>query len=143
MQEVWVRALRGIDRFAPKRSSFRAWIFGIASLLLIEVLRSVARKQRRTEPRGAPAITPSKVPDAATAVSRYVARDETLRIFAKSVQYLENTDRNLLLWRGLEGLPHQAVADRLNLSLEACTKRWHRLREELQARSLPEDLLEA
>jgi DNA-directed RNA polymerase specialized sigma24 family protein len=57
------------------------------------------------------------------------------------VRALPEEDRKLVLLCGLEGLPHKEVAARMELGVEAVTKRWQRLRAKLEAARLPEHLL--
>jgi RNA polymerase sigma-70 factor (ECF subfamily) len=136
LQEVWCRALAAFDSFDPKLGAFRPWIFGIARNLLLEVMRSHAR-QRTSKDAAFPL---SQVADEATAVSRRACSDELLRKFCHEVTLLDEGDRDLLLWRGLEGLPHEDVAERLGVGREAAMKRWQRLRDRL-ASLVPEGQL--
>jgi RNA polymerase sigma-70 factor (ECF subfamily) len=141
-QEVWVRALTGQGTYDPERGPFRAWVFGIATNLMIEVLRQVGRfGGGRRSPRDPTTAGVSRVMDQATAVSRRVARDEFLRAFSDHVATLPEDERTLLIFRGLEGLSHQEVADRMGTTREAVMKRWQRLRERLMTEALPPDLL--
>jgi DNA-directed RNA polymerase specialized sigma24 family protein len=87
---------------------------------------------------GAPrALAWSQVPDEATSVSRRVARDELLRGFLDRLAMLSDDDRRLFLYRGLEGLSHEDVAERLASAPGAVRKRWERLRTRLVALGLP------
>ena len=67
------------------------------------------------------------VPDEATAISRRVARDETLAAVLARLEDLEEPDRSLLVHRGLEERPHEEVADLLGLEHGVARKRWQRL----------------
>jgi RNA polymerase sigma factor (sigma-70 family) len=76
------------------------------------------------------------VPDAATAVSRRMARDEGLARFAASVRDLKDDERELVILCGLEGLTRREVAARMELREEAVTKRWQRLRTRLREQGI-------
>lgn len=127
LQEVWCRALQAGSAFDEARGDFRAWIFGIARNLLLELMRHHARRRGVHEP----AFPLSQIADEATGVSRRACGDEALREFCRQVSLLDEGDRDLLLWRGLEGLPHDDVAARLGIGREAAMKRWQRLRDTL------------
>jgi RNA polymerase sigma factor (sigma-70 family) len=85
----------------------------------------------------------NQVPEVVTGVSQRLAKHEELRRFRDWVQELERGDRELLLHHGLEGLTHQEVAERLQLGLEAVTKRWQRLRGRLEQQAIPREVLSA
>ena len=89
------------------------------------------------------ALALANVPDDATAISRRVARTEGLDLLREWIEGLDEQDRTLALWCGLEGLPHQLVAERLQLEREAVSKRWQRLRRRLAEMKVPQTVLDA
>jgi RNA polymerase sigma-70 factor (ECF subfamily) len=127
---VWCRALAGFSTFDPARGDFSAWIFGIARNLLIELMRHHARRGAAS----AAAFPLSQIADDATAISRRVCADEALAELSRIIASLDEADRDLVVWRGLEGLSHEVVAERFGLSRDAVMKRWQRLREDLRKR---------
>ena len=142
VQEVWLRAWRGLDTFDPETTPFRPWLFRVAKNVLLEAGRQVQRA------RQAGGLGPTtrlfaleNLPDTATAVSRRLVRDEGLAAFGDRVRELSDEDRKLVVHCGLEGLPRKEVATRLGLSTEAVTKRWQRLRDRLAEAGLPEHLV--
>lgn len=131
VQEVWRRAYERFDHFDATRSPFRAWVFRIANLVLMEEFRR-ARGVRRTLSRDdsaddAPANDPA---DPATTVSRAVASDEVLAAFVRAAMSGSDDDRRLLAFR-LEGLSFEDCGARLGIAEDAARKRWQRLRERL------------
>lgn len=141
VQEVWLRALTRLETFDPNKGTFRMWMFGIAGRALLDLLRKAVR--------GASAGSDSstedplaRVADDATAVSTRLVRSESFQVVAQRLAALDEQDRRLIIYRGLEGLPHEDVAARLGIGVEAATKRWHRLRARLEAEGLPDELLE-
>lgn len=132
VQEVGCRAFRGLDAFDPAKASFRQWLFGIANLVLLEALRDLGRAPRPFAGDDASGAGPSGVVAAITSVSRSVARDESLRLFQQRLEALAPGDRELLLHRGIEQLPHAQVAELLGISEDALRKRWQRLCEQLR-----------
>jgi RNA polymerase sigma-70 factor (ECF subfamily) len=133
VQEVWSRACANFARFDPTQGSFRGWLFGIAYHVLKQQLRNWQRRWRREDLRGA---TPERIDDATSVASR-LSRSERVTMLLERVRGLMPADRELVLYRGLEGLPHAEVAQRLGLTPENAETRWRRLREQL-ACDLPE-----
>lgn len=145
VQEVWVRALDRFHTYDPDRAPFRVWVFRIAGNTLLELMRKVSRQLRVQPAEGgtnsARLLPMEHVPDDVTTVSRRISRSEGLRAFMDAVDQLEEDDKRLLLYRGLEGLPHVQVAERLGISVEAVHKRWQRLRNRFENSTLPQTLL--
>jgi DNA-directed RNA polymerase specialized sigma24 family protein len=77
----------------------------------------------------------SQIPDDVSSFTRRVAREEGLKHFLAEVEGLPAQDRELLLLCGLEGRPTAEAAELLDLSHDAATKRWQRLREQLSQRT--------
>jgi RNA polymerase sigma factor (sigma-70 family) len=82
----------------------------------------------------------ANLPDEATSVSRRAARDEGLRRFIDRLQDLDDADRRLLLYRGLEDLSHAEIGGLLHLSRDAVEKRWQRLQKKIEPWAPPADL---
>lgn len=141
VQEVWLRALTRLETFDPNKGTFRMWMFGIAGRALLDLLRKAVRgASAGSDPSSEDPL--SRVADDATAVSTRLVRSEAFQVVAQRLAALDEQDRRLIIYRGLEGLPHEDVAQRLGIGLEAATKRWHRLRARLEAEGLPDELLE-
>lgn len=142
LQETWVRAIDRIEAYDPTTRGFRRWIFKIASLVLHEGFRRVARREGIGDAGSSKMGLADRVPSHLTTVSRRVARDEGLRSFVQEVAHLATDDKRLLLWRGLEGLPYDEVAQRLGVKENTAMKRWQRLRGDLE-KVCAADLLES
>ncbi len=146
VQEVWCRAWKIFDGFDPKTVTFRYWVFRVAKNVLLEALRkldSPAFKARSRDVADSRALQLVDVPDSATAITRRVAREESLRLFATWVQSLDEDDRMLLVHHGLEGLSQAEVAERLQMGREAVAKRWQRLIARVVEQKLPQELFAA
>lgn len=142
VQEVCFRAYRSYANYSAERGSFRRWVFGVASNVAADLLRQAARRHARGLGPEVLGSAAGGVPEDATSLSRRVARDEGLLRFLRRVRELDEEDRQLLLWRGLEGLQHAEVARLCGLSEETAKKRWQRLRARLQQLPAATDLLE-
>lgn len=143
VQEVWCRALHAFPQFDSERISFRYWIFRVAKNVLLESMRKVGSPAFRGQTPGTTTrlFALKQVPDAVTAVSHRLSRQEELGRFRDWVKSLDRGDRELLVHHGLEGLSHSEVGERLNLGAEAVAKRWQRLRTRLEQQALPREVL--
>jgi RNA polymerase sigma-70 factor (ECF subfamily) len=136
VQEVWCRTTERFDRFDPARGGFRSWLFGFAYRVLREALRGALRLQRCSAPDGSRVFRLDELPDEVTSLTRRVARADEVRLMLEQIdrEALDAADRELLLLRGLEGLPYDEVAAQLGITPAAARKRWERLRERLAGR---------
>ena len=126
VQEVWVRAMSKVSTFDPKRSSFRAWIFRVAKLVLLENFRRLNSSTVAADKSSSAGV--ESVPAEITSVCHAAARNEHVLALARFTETLNEDERKLLLHRGLEGLPHNEVAAILGVDREVAMKRWQRLR---------------
>ena len=141
VQEVWCRALLRFADFDSQRARFRSWVFGIAKNVLMEVFKaSRGRPARGAGESGTMSL--DDIPAEATAVSQRVARDLEVQAFLERVAKLDAEDRELLILRGLEELPHEQVGVHLGIATDAAQKRWIRLRDRLRAEGLRGDMIE-
>lgn len=146
VQEVWCRALRRFHTFDAENAPFRPWVFRMANNVLLEAFKAL---RGHPVPRGGADGSTSRkllamegVPDEATSISRKVSRHEGLNRFLEQVMTLSQEDRRLLLYRGLEGLAHCEVAERIGVGEDTVRKRWQRLRTHLETLGVPEELFE-
>jgi RNA polymerase sigma factor (sigma-70 family) len=134
--EVWLRAMERLHTHDGENHEFRAWIFGIAKHVLLQVLR--ARGNQRTSARfdrSAGWMSTNgleQLPESVTSISQRLAREDTVLRFVEYAQRLDAADRDLLVHCGVEGGTCSEAATRMGLSNEAATKRWQRLRAELR-----------
>ena len=139
VQEVWFRAYKKLADYDGTRP-FRAWIFGFANRVLLEVLR----QRRPTVDVGHAAdggFDLQAVPEDATAITMRAARNERTGALIAYLHELDRDDRTLAALRGLEGLPFEDVARQLDITPAVARKRWERLRQRLQGVGIPDGLL--
>lgn len=131
LQEVGCRAFAARRSFDPDRGSFRQWLFGFATRVLLEALRDLQRRPEAPvalwEHSGSREVAAS-----ITTITRHVARGELVQSFLQRIDQLDAGDRELLLYHGLENLPHAQVAALLASNEAAIRKRWQRLCERLR-----------
>lgn len=142
VQDVWMRASEKLDAFDPAQVPFRAWIFAVAKNVLLEATRRVVRPDAAAG-GSTMAGALANVPEEITGISLRAARDENLARFVERVLALPEEDRMLVIHCGFEGLTTAEAAPRLGLSPDAAKKRWQRLRQRLEERGFPADLLAA
>ncbi len=131
LQEVACRAYARRDTYDPGLGPFRGWIFGIARNVLLQSLEQLTgrgRPDREWLTTGGLA----QVPEEATSVTRRVASDDLIVNFLERVGTLPESERVLVLQRGLEGLSYEDVGQTLGVEAAAAAKRWERLRKRLQ-----------
>jgi RNA polymerase sigma-70 factor (ECF subfamily) len=138
VQEVWWRAMDAFERYDPARSSFRAWIFKIATNVLLEWNRK-RRRRARIEPANLAQRVSSLPPELArqaTSVGRGIAERDSVRKLVEVVSAMSAEDRSVFLHCGLEGRTIAEAAPLVGANVEAVGKRWQRLREKLQAHAV-------
>jgi RNA polymerase sigma-70 factor (ECF subfamily) len=140
VSEVWVRARTKFSDYDPERP-FRPWVFGFAVRVVLEYQERLARMARGAAEKGPGSLLDATViPEEASSVSGRVARDEELRLFVEWTRTLSEYDREILLLRGLQGRPHQEIAELLGRSDEAVRRTWSRLLEKIRGRTIPSSL---
>jgi RNA polymerase sigma-70 factor (ECF subfamily) len=144
VQEVWVRAWRSFPKFDPDRQAFRPWIFRIGKNVMLEAFR----RMQRASPAalGAPGPTTRllklhDIPDSATNVSRRLARDEGIQRVLAWVDALDEEERKLFLYCGLEGLSYAEVSERMQVHHETIAKRWQSLRARIGQFGVPKEMI--
>lgn len=133
IQETWCRAFLGLGRFDPERGSFRAYLFGIAEKVLLEELRRLARRPLHSQPSSShiPAVLREAAAEI-TSISERASRSEFVTRLLQVAAQLDEEERQLLVWRGLEEQPFDEIGRRLGQRDEAARSRWRRLRARLQ-----------
>ena len=128
MQEVACRSFARFSTFDRRKGKFDQWLFGIARNVLLQTLERASRRESNATADWLTTGSIHQVPDEATSVTRRIARDEELQRFLSLIAELPDEDRDLMLYRGLEGLPHGQVATLLGIDERLAAKRWERLR---------------
>jgi len=143
VQEVWLRAVRGLDGFDPDLGRFRSWIFQIAKHALFEAYRGMRRLPRAAHPAGSTRalFALENCPDDVSNASQLLARDDSIKHFVESARELAPDERRILLLCGLEQQTCADAARHLDLGEAAVIKRWQRLRKRLRERPWATNLL--
>lgn len=131
LQEVWLRALRGLEGYDPSLS-FRRWIFGITKNVFLQSLRDSSKDLARARQHSQRPSDSLDYPDSVTSISSRLAKDEVVQRFLAYVVELSAEERQLCLYCGLEGYTSSQAAERLGILPDTALKRWQTLRSRLR-----------
>jgi RNA polymerase sigma-70 factor (ECF subfamily) len=156
LQETFIRAWRGIDRFEG-RAALRSWLYRIATNVCLDMLAGRARRALPMsleppssgrgdlgEPLGESAwVTPIPdrlvvAPDSDPATS-VVARDSIRLAFVAALQHLQPKPRAVLLLRDVLGWHAAEVADALDTTVTAVNSMLRRARRTMAVRDTGDD----
>lgn len=143
VQEVWLRTWRSLDGFDEQHTPFRRWIFRVAKLVMLELLRDGTRRRYAELGSDTKRAVLEGVIDPGTAISRRMARDEALQVFTERVADLPEAESKLTIYCGLEGMSYEEAARRLDSTEAAVARRWQRLRVRLSESGIPKNLFDA
>ena len=141
VQETYLRAWRGFDRF-ERRASMRTWLHQIATNVC---LRSLEQRERRFLPaalagpesdwhspaRPAPAETPWLGPLPIDPADEAGAREQVRLAFVAALQHLPARQRAVLILRDVADLPADEVATVLDTTTVAVNSALLRARERM------------
>jgi RNA polymerase sigma-70 factor (ECF subfamily) len=135
VQEVWWRAMDAFPRFDGEQTSFRAWLFRIATNVLLEMNRK-RRPRSPALPEGRADRMRSLPPELAvqaTSIGRDLRVRESVNELVRLIRELDQDSQRILMHCGLEGLTARETATLVGKSPEAVAKSWQRLRDRLES----------
>jgi RNA polymerase sigma-70 factor, ECF subfamily len=127
VQEAYLRAWRAIGKFRGE-AQFSTWMYRITANCAATHLRK--RKRQRAEPIDSivePADTHAESHPAPAAESA-----DTLQRIGAALDELPPKLRTLVVLKDVYGLPHEAIAEELGISVPAAKVRLHRARRKLR-----------
>jgi RNA polymerase sigma-70 factor (ECF subfamily) len=140
VQETLLRAWQHAGRFDPNRGTLRTWLYGIATNVCLDMLRSAQRRARAVDlgpatepgaslPREAwvrPIADERVLPDDP---AEHAVRRESVRLaFIAALQRLSPRQRAVLILRDVLSWPAREVADLLDTSVPSVTSSLQRAR---------------
>lgn len=140
MQEVHLEAYRRLDDYLARNPMpFGLWIRKTAQQQFENIrrahlhtkLRSVNREQ--AFPEESSMMIASRFLSPITSPSRQLAKRECERLVQEAVAELDHLDREILLMRIVEGLPHNSISQILEVSSDVVRKRYGRALIKLQS----------
>ena len=120
--EVFLKALRALGRYDPRRSAPRTWLLRIARNAVTDYLRTLRR-------RGSLHISLDRVPDLVSqgpSQEERLLREEQLRNLFNAAATLRETDQEILSLRYGAGLGNMEIAESLKITANAVAVRMHR-----------------
>ena len=120
--QVFMKALRALDRYDPNRAAPRTWLLRIARNAITDHLRSLRR-------RSSLHVSLDRVPDLVADVpsqEERVLREERIELLLNASRELKPADQEVLSLRYGAGLGNQEIGDALKISGNAVAVRLHR-----------------
>lgn len=121
-QEAFIRAWLHLPRYQP-RSSFRNWLYRIATNVALDVLR---RERETTDSAEIPLAASSLAPEAA------VERNERAEQVRRAVLALAPASRVALILREYEGLSYKEIAETLDIPVGTVMSRLNFARTQMR-----------
>ncbi len=131
-QDVFVRAYSSLRSFDPTHK-FTTWLFRIASNLVIDhwrkkKIQALSISEPADEDRG-PALD---IPDNGPSVARKFELAELRRRIEKTLEQLPVSQRELFIWRHVNGLSYEEMAEIKNLPLGTVKNRVYQAKETIR-----------
>jgi len=127
--EVFMKALRALDRYDPGRAAPKTWLLRIARNAVTDHLRFL---KRRSSLHVSLDRVPDLVADVPTQEER-VLREERIQLLLNASRELRPVDQELLSLRYGSGLGNGEIAEALKISSNAVAVRLHRALARLKA----------
>jgi RNA polymerase sigma-70 factor (ECF subfamily) len=127
--QVFMKALRALDRYDAGRASPKTWLLRIARNAVTDHLRSLRR-------RSSLHVSLDRVPDLVSNVptqEERVLREERIETLLNASRELRPADQEILSLRYGAGLGNQEIAESLKISGNAVAVRLHRALTRLKA----------
>jgi RNA polymerase sigma-70 factor (ECF subfamily) len=127
VQEAYLRAWRGIGKFRGE-AQFSTWMYRITANAGATHMRK--RRRHRAEPLAEVTEPVDTRPDAQPATAAEAA--DSLERIGAALDELPPKLRSLVVLKDVYGLPHEAIAEELGISVPAAKVRLHRARRKLR-----------
>jgi RNA polymerase sigma-70 factor (ECF subfamily) len=134
VQESYLRAWKGIGKFRGD-AQFSTWMYRITANAAATLVQK--RRRRRAEPLD----TVDEPIESALDAQPEAATESSVRMaeLARAVQELPPKLRAIVVLKDVYGLPHEAIAEELGISVAAAKVRLHRGRKRLREALFEED----
>ncbi len=126
-QEAMLRAFRAFDSFR-EQSSFSTWMIRIAMNCCTDFLR---KKKNTVSLDGMQEDTGFEAVDPRHGPYQQLEQKERMRLLYAALGQLKEEYRQIIVYRDMQNLSYEEIADALNLSLGTVKSRINRARKEL------------
>lgn len=126
--EVFMKALRALDRYDPDRAAPRTWLLRIARNAVTDHLRSLKR-------RGSLHVSLDRIPDLVADIpsqDERVLKQERIQKLLNANRRLRKSDQEILSLRYAAGLDNGEIAEALGITPNAVAVRLHRALKRLR-----------
>lgn len=143
--DVWIAVLGALPTLEPAEGSFSRGLLRYASTVLIRRLRDLVEKHVLDKPAIVPigddaSDGPALAVETRGVVTHVVAEERKGLVWA-ALDGLSETDREIMVLRGIEGRSHKDVAARVRLTPENAAMRYHRTLKRLRD-ALPDSVFD-
>jgi RNA polymerase sigma factor (sigma-70 family) len=128
-QDVFLKAFLHLRRTATE-TTFKAWIYRIATTTCIDAHRAAARRPVPVRDEEAVALMADR--EASDPEQRLIRREQR-RAVRRTLDALPAPYRQALILRQWQGLPYAEIGEALGISVEAVTSLIHRARQAFRA----------
>lgn len=128
-QETFIHAFRHLSEFRQE-ARFYTWIYRIALNLSLNALRKKKVKEREDLVADLGKETRQELWKKGNTLE--FERHELQQFIDKAVQTLPSSQRDVFILHDIEGLPHQQIAERLNIKPGTIRSRLHYARKRLR-----------
>jgi len=132
--EIFLAAMRAAHRYDAAKAPERAWLLGVARLVVAEDVRKRARELHAVSRL---AGRRELAPDAMARIEDRIDAERSSRALYRALSDLSEKDRALVEMVAVDGLPVAEAAAALGLKPTAARVRLHRSRARLQAQLWP------
>ena len=141
VDEVWAVVLPRLGDIKSRDGRWTPVVLRfLSTTLLNKVNHLLTQHARSTKAAGTPGASTirgrsslERLPDMVTSVLTRAMRDEACRLLREAIERLEPREREVLVLRGIEQLPHAEIASFLGEAVGTVTMRYHRTLEKLRA----------
>lgn len=131
-QETWLEAIDGIAQCDPARGTFRNWLFGIARKRVALYYRRRMLAGNRT-PQSDAAEQAADLEGDSILPEDVLEQVERTSVVRAAMLVLSEDHRKALIWKYVEGLSVDAIAERMGRTAKAAESLLSRARQEMRA----------
>lgn len=130
-QDIFIKVFHGLRSFEGGAEEFLPWLLAIARNCCLDRLRAL---QVRNRYEGAYETMQASIGNAVESPETIAARDQQQRMLYQALSEIEDTNRDILLMKDIQGLKLEQVAEILAIPVGTVKSRSNRTRIDLAKR---------